>query len=67
MLANQLRDSGYDLRAALAFIATSEAYQARAEVLAAVPYQMDQPAGPFSPPLVWVLQVWAPQASYPRS
>ena len=34
VLANQLRDSGYDLRAALAFIATSEAYQARAEVLA---------------------------------
>jgi hypothetical protein len=34
VLANQLRESGYDLRAALAFIATSEAYQARAEVLA---------------------------------
>jgi hypothetical protein len=34
VLANQLRESGYDLRAALAFIATSEAYQARAEILA---------------------------------
>ena len=34
VLANQLRESGYDLRATLAFIATSEAYQARAEVLA---------------------------------
>jgi len=34
LLANQLRTSGYDLRATLAFIATSEAYQARAEVLA---------------------------------
>ena len=34
VLANQLRDSRYDLRATLAFIATSEAYQSRAEVLA---------------------------------
>jgi hypothetical protein len=40
VLANQLRESGYDLRATLAFIATSEAYQARAEVLA--PHADDQ-------------------------
>ncbi len=34
VLANRLVESKYDLRAVLAFIATSEAYRARAEVLA---------------------------------
>ncbi|MFM9000234.1 MAG: DUF1549 domain-containing protein, partial [Opitutia bacterium] len=35
VLANRLVESKYDLRAVLAFIATSEAYRSRAEVLAA--------------------------------
>ena len=34
VLANRLVESGYDLKAVLAFIATSQAYQSRAETLA---------------------------------
>ncbi len=42
VLANRLVESKYDLRAVLAFIATSEAYRSRAEVLAA-----DADEGPY--------------------